>query len=64
MKPSPAQAPGFHRVEADVAAKKTRLSAHAPSTTESASAQDAAVAPPNDKEAPGDRKVKVQEFII
>ncbi|MFB7919563.1 hypothetical protein [Streptomyces sp. NPDC056061] len=53
MKPSPAQAPGFRRVKADVAAKKTRLSAHAPATTESASAQDAAVAPPNDKEAQG-----------
>ncbi|MFD8853860.1 hypothetical protein ACFV1Q_35270, partial [Streptomyces sp. NPDC059604] len=53
VKPSPAQAPGFRRVKADMAAKKTRLAAHAPAATESKSAQDAAVAPPDDKEAQG-----------
>ncbi|MEV8457883.1 hypothetical protein AB0L77_35305, partial [Streptomyces sp. NPDC052097] len=53
VKPPPAQAPGFRKVKADVAAKKTRLAVHAPATTESKSAQDAAVAPPDDKEAQG-----------
>ncbi|WP_327258985.1 MULTISPECIES: phage tail protein [unclassified Streptomyces] len=53
VKPSPAQAPGFRKVKADVAAKKVRLVAHAPAATESKSAQDAAVAPPDDKEAQG-----------
>ncbi|MFE7262789.1 hypothetical protein ACFU9B_12105 [Streptomyces sp. NPDC057592] len=53
VKPSPAQAPGFRKVKADVAAKKVRLAAHAPAATESRSAQDAAVAPPDDKEAQG-----------
>ncbi|MFF9540150.1 hypothetical protein ACF1BU_29015 [Streptomyces sp. NPDC014724] len=53
VKPSPAQAPGFRRVKADVAAKRTRIAVHAPAATESKSAQDAAVAPPDDKEAQG-----------
>ncbi|WP_406014002.1 hypothetical protein OG520_19425 [Streptomyces sp. NBC_00984] len=53
VKPSPAQAPGFRKVKADVAAKRGRLAAHAPAATESKSAQDAAVAPPDDKEAQG-----------
>ncbi|MER5503497.1 hypothetical protein ABT096_40960, partial [Streptomyces sp. NPDC002561] len=53
VKPSPAQAPGFRRVKADVAAKKVRLAAHVPAAAESKSAQDAAVAPPDDKEAQG-----------
>ncbi|WP_242434042.1 hypothetical protein [Streptomyces sp. CB01580] len=53
VKPSPAQAPGFRRVQSDVAAKKTRLATHAPAAAESKSAQDAAVAPPDDKEAQG-----------
>ncbi|MCX5111748.1 hypothetical protein OOK13_25020 [Streptomyces sp. NBC_00378] len=53
VKPSPAQAPGFRKVKADVAAKKVRLAAHVPAATESKSAQDAAVAPPDDKEAQG-----------
>ncbi|MCX4730761.1 hypothetical protein [Streptomyces sp. NBC_01363] len=53
VKPSPAQAPGFRKVKADVAAKRARLAAHAPAATESKSAQDAAVAPPDDKEAQG-----------
>ncbi|MET9663582.1 hypothetical protein ABZY11_43855, partial [Streptomyces sp. NPDC006510] len=47
VKPTPAQAPGFRVVKADVAAKKVRLAAHAPAATESKSAQDAAVAPPD-----------------
>ncbi|MEV5971700.1 hypothetical protein [Streptomyces sp. NPDC051921] len=46
-------APGFRRVGADVAAKKRTMAAHAPAATESKSAQDAAVAPPDDKEAQG-----------
>ncbi|WPW30173.1 hypothetical protein P6B95_24215 [Streptomyces atratus] len=53
VKPSPAQAPEFRKVKADVAAKRTKIAAHAPATTESKSAQDAAVAPPDDKEAQG-----------
>ncbi|MGW2087465.1 hypothetical protein ACWCQ6_20620, partial [Streptomyces sp. NPDC001880] len=53
VKPSPAQAPGFRKVKADVAAKKVRLAHHAPAAAESKSAQDAAVAPPDDKEAQG-----------
>ncbi|MCX5341838.1 hypothetical protein [Streptomyces atratus] len=53
VKPSPAQAPGFRKVKADVAAKRTKIAAHAPAATESKSAQDAAVAPPDDKEAQG-----------
>ncbi|MGY3057884.1 cell division protein FtsB [Streptomyces sp. TE3672] len=53
VKPSPAQAPGFRKVKSDVAAKKLRLAHHAPATAESKSAQDAAVAPPDDKEAQG-----------
>ncbi|MER7594390.1 phage tail protein [Streptomyces hydrogenans] len=46
-------APGFRRVGADVAAKKRTMAAHAPAAAESKSAQDAAVAPPDDKEAQG-----------
>ncbi|WP_406528289.1 hypothetical protein [Streptomyces sp. I8-5] len=53
VKPSPAQAPGFRKVKADVAAKGVRLAHHAPAAAESKSAQDAAVAPPDDKEAQG-----------
>ncbi|WP_406501299.1 hypothetical protein OHA04_19400 [Streptomyces sp. NBC_01590] len=53
VKPSPAQAPGFRKVKADVASKKVRLAAHTPAAAESKSAQDAAVAPPDDKEAQG-----------
>ncbi|MFF9320990.1 hypothetical protein ACF1BP_24780 [Streptomyces sp. NPDC014735] len=40
-------------MQSDVAAKKTRLVTHAPAAAESKSAQDAAVAPPDDKEAQG-----------
>ncbi|MEU8830251.1 hypothetical protein [Streptomyces sp900116325] len=43
----------MRRVNADVAAKKTALAHHQPATHESKSAQDAAVAPPDDKEAQG-----------
>ncbi|MEU2503373.1 hypothetical protein ABZ621_01535 [Streptomyces sp. NPDC007863] len=53
VKTPPAAAPGFRRVGADVAAKKRTMSAHAPAAAESKSAQDAAVAPPDDKEAQG-----------
>ncbi|MEU1785518.1 hypothetical protein ABZ553_06450 [Streptomyces sparsogenes] len=53
VKPPPSQAPGFRRVQSDVAAKKQKLSQHNPAADESKSAQDAAVAPPDDKEAQG-----------
>ncbi|MFJ6443821.1 hypothetical protein [Streptomyces sp. NPDC091649] len=53
VKPSPGQSPRFRSVKADVAAKKTRLAAHAPAASESKASQDAAVAPPDDKEAQG-----------
>lgn len=49
----PEQAPGFRAVTADVAAKKQKVATHPPATGESKSAQDAAVAPPDDKEAQG-----------
>ncbi|MFJ8327782.1 hypothetical protein ACIQ9D_29175 [Streptomyces anulatus] len=53
VKPSPAQSARFRAVKADVAGKKTRLAAHAPAASESKASQDAAVAPPDDKEAQG-----------
>ncbi|TXL89381.1 DNA/RNA non-specific endonuclease [Streptomyces sp. IB2014 016-6] len=53
VKPSPAQAAGFRKVKADVAAKKTRLAAHPPAVGEAKASQDAAVAPPDDREAQG-----------
>ncbi|MBB5936604.1 phage tail protein [Streptomyces zagrosensis] len=53
VKPSPSQAPGFRRVKADVGMKKQTVKQHQPATVESRSAQDAAVAPPDDKEAQG-----------
>lgn len=53
VKPSPAQSPRFRSVKGDVATKKTRLAAHAPAASESKASQDAAVAPPDDKEAQG-----------
>ncbi|MGW6204549.1 hypothetical protein ACWF9B_13010 [Streptomyces sp. NPDC055089] len=51
--PSPAQAPGFRSMKAAVAAKKTRIAVHPPAAAESKASQDAAVAPPDDKEAQG-----------
>ncbi|MCX4523222.1 hypothetical protein OHA69_36990 [Streptomyces anulatus] len=53
VKPSPAQSARFRTMKADVAGKKTRLAAHAPAGAESKASQDAAVAPPDDKEAQG-----------
>ncbi|MFD4113966.1 hypothetical protein ACFWSJ_10970 [Streptomyces niveus] len=53
MKPSPAQAAGFRKVKADVAAKKTKIAVHPPAVGEAKASQDAAVAPPDDKEAQG-----------
>lgn len=53
VKPPPAQSARFRSVKADVAGKKTRLAAHAPAASESKASQDAAVAPPDDKEAQG-----------
>ncbi|WP_369266379.1 hypothetical protein [Streptomyces harbinensis] len=51
VKPPPAQAPGMRRVNADIGAKKQRLAAHPAPTAESRAAQDAAVAPPDDRQA-------------
>ncbi|MGW3436967.1 phage tail protein [Streptomyces bacillaris] len=53
VKPPPAQSARFRAVKSDVAAKRTKLAAHAPPTAESKASQDAAVAPPDDKEAQG-----------
>ncbi|WP_258312033.1 hypothetical protein ACQ9ZG_17360 [Streptomyces araujoniae] len=53
VKPPPAQSPRFRAVKADVAAKRTKLAAHAPPAAESKASQDAAVAPPDDKVAQG-----------
>src|SRR5262245_47721553 len=49
VKPPPSQAPGFRKVQSDVAAKKRKLAQHNPAAAESRSAQDASVAPPDDK---------------
>ncbi|MGW3461528.1 phage tail protein [Streptomyces olivaceoviridis] len=43
----------MRRVTTDIAAKKQKLAQHKPATAESRSAQDAAKAPPDDKEAQG-----------
>ncbi|KUJ68435.1 hypothetical protein ACZ90_19410, partial [Streptomyces albus subsp. albus] len=53
VKTPPAQAPGFRKVKTDVAAKKQKVAQHPPAASESKAAQDAAVAPPDDKEAQG-----------
>ncbi|MGA4544036.1 hypothetical protein ACPA54_29015 [Uniformispora flossi] len=53
VKPPPAHAPGFRKTQNEVAAKKRHIGTHHPAATESKSAQDAAVAPPDDKEAQG-----------
>ncbi|WP_456340440.1 phage tail protein [Streptomyces anulatus] len=53
LKTPAAQSARFRTMKADVAGKKTRLAAHAPAAAESKASQDAAVAPPDDKEAQG-----------
>ncbi|WP_256123453.1 hypothetical protein [Streptomyces sp. EN16] len=53
VKTPPAQSARFRTMKAEVAGKKTRLAAHAPAGAESKASQDAAVAPPDDKEAQG-----------
>ena len=53
VSPPASAAPGMRRVNADVAAKKAALAHHQPAASESKSAQDAAVAPPDDREAQG-----------
>ncbi|WP_328897858.1 phage tail protein [Streptomyces sp. NBC_00236] len=53
VKPAPAQAPGFRSMKAAVAAKKARIAVHPPAAAESKASQDAAVAPPDDREAQG-----------
>lgn len=47
------QAPGLRKVDAEVGAKRRTLSQHRTAQVESKSAQDAAVAPPDDREAQG-----------
>ncbi|MGW3950399.1 hypothetical protein ACWEKM_05440 [Streptomyces sp. NPDC004752] len=53
VKPPPSQAPGMRRVNADIAAKKQKLARHKAASAESRSAQAAAKAPPDDKQAQG-----------
>ncbi|MGW4732166.1 phage tail protein [Streptomyces shenzhenensis] len=53
VKPPASQAPGMRRVNADIAAKKQKLATHKAATAESRSAQGAAKAPPDDKQAQG-----------
>ncbi|MEU1302533.1 phage tail protein [Streptomyces shenzhenensis] len=53
VKPPASQAPGMRRVNADIAAKKQKLATHRAATAESRSAQGAAKAPPDDKQAQG-----------
>ena len=52
-KTAPGADPRFRSVKADVAAKKKQVAQHPPATAESKAAQDAAVAPPDDKQAQG-----------
>ncbi|MFE2581730.1 hypothetical protein [Streptomyces sp. NPDC059378] len=53
VKPPPSASPAFQDVKSEVRAKKTAASRHAPAASESKAAQDAAVAPPDDKQAQG-----------
>ncbi|MFJ8109194.1 hypothetical protein [Streptomyces sp. NPDC096132] len=53
VKPPPSASPAFQDLKSEVRAKKTAASRHAPAATESKAAQDAAVAPPDDKQAQG-----------
>ncbi|WP_406835700.1 hypothetical protein ACICHK_04015 [Streptomyces sp. AHU1] len=53
VKPPPSASPAFQDLRSEVRAKKTAASRHAPAAAESKAAQDAAVAPPDDKQAQG-----------
>lgn len=53
VKPPPSASPAFQGLKSEVRAKKTAASRHAPAAAESKAAQDAAVAPPDDKQAQG-----------
>ncbi|MGX1542747.1 phage tail protein [Streptomyces adustus] len=53
VKPPPSASPAFQDLKSEVRAKKTAASRHAPAAAESKAAQDAAVAPPDDKQAQG-----------
>ncbi|MGW0579747.1 phage tail protein [Streptomyces sp. NPDC002920] len=53
VKPPPSASPAFQNLKSDVRAKKTAASRHSPAATESKAAQNAAVAPPDDKQAQG-----------
>ncbi|MEV1065556.1 hypothetical protein [Streptomyces sp. NPDC050263] len=53
VKPPPSASPAFQGLKSEVRAKKTAASRHAPAATESKAAQNAAVAPPDDKQAQG-----------
>ncbi|MFI9585438.1 putative toxin [Streptomyces sp. NPDC052236] len=53
VKPPPSSSPAFTSLKSEVKAKKTATSQHRPAGAESKSAQDAALAPPDDKQAQG-----------
>ncbi|MEU6272061.1 hypothetical protein ABZ871_06510 [Streptomyces populi] len=53
VKPPASASPAFQDLKSEVRAKKTAASRHAPAAAESRAAQDAAVAPPDDKQAQG-----------
>ncbi|MGW0949826.1 phage tail protein [Streptomyces sp. NPDC002623] len=53
VKPPPSASPAFQNLKSEVQVKKTAASRHAPAATESKAAQNAAVAPPDDKQAQG-----------
>ena len=53
VKPPPSASPAFQGLKSEVRAKKTATSRHPSAATESKAAQDAAVAPPDDKQAQG-----------
>jgi hypothetical protein len=53
VKPPPSASPAFQGLKSEVRAKKTAASRHAPPAAEAKAAQDAAVAPPDDKQAQG-----------
>ncbi|MER6960285.1 hypothetical protein [Streptomyces sp. NPDC000618] len=53
VKTPPSASPAFQNLKSEVRVKKTAASRHAPAATESKAAQNAAVAPPDDKQAQG-----------
>ncbi|MGW2047767.1 hypothetical protein ACWCPF_21685 [Streptomyces sp. NPDC001858] len=53
VKPPPSASPAFQNLKSEVQVKKTAAARHAPAAAESKAAQNAAVAPPDDKQAQG-----------